>query len=130
MRDSDAALRRGSAVLAQRLRVDAGGLIGAPSPTDPPAPSADGVGLGEGPTVGQVSVGTQANRTSYAMAGFNSTVPGSCEGSGSPGAASPAACWTTPIFSGSAAPMAVKPTVPLLLTVQSVPDTLAILKLP
>ncbi len=77
-----------------------------------------------------MSVGTQANRTSYAIAGFSSTVPGSWDGSGRPGAASPAACWTTTIFCESAAPRAVKPTVPLLLTVQSVPDTLAILKLP
>ncbi|CAM5718710.1 hypothetical protein SMICM304S_05417 [Streptomyces microflavus] len=41
-----------------------------PSPVDPPVPSADGVGVGEGATVGQVSAGTQANCTSYAMEGF------------------------------------------------------------
>lgn len=64
------------------------------------------------------------------MAGFSSTVASSWAGSGSPDAASPWMCRTTTILVGSAAPVAAKPTVPLLLTEQFSPDTLAMRKLP
>ena len=42
-------------------------------------------GSGEAPAVGQVSVGTQANLTSYAVAGFSSSEPDLLRGVGQPG---------------------------------------------